>query len=265
MTPNPLVTVIITVFNGEKHLPEALDSVCAQTLEAWECIVVDDGSTDGTSDILQRYAAADQRFKVISSGRVGRAPALNLAWRAGSGVYVANLDADDIAHPERFAAQVAFLNQNPSVGILGTQCEVIRGDQLIEDQIRHPLTDEEIRRQFVRNNPIVHSSVMMRRKMLETIGGYNEKFTVLIDFELWVRSACIYAIANLPEALTVKRFHDQRFFRNKISLFVRISANIRVRWFAWRHFSSQFSDLRYVILEPIIKGTRSELRLLRGR
>lgn len=261
MKANPLVTVITTVYNGETHLEEAIESIRKQTFPDWEFIIVDDGSTDGTASILARMVMEDKRLQIISRGRLGRSPALNVAWQAGSGRFIANLDADDIADPQRLEKQIAYLESHPRVGALGTRCGMIKHGELIPDVIDNPLSDTEIRQQLVRRNPIVHSSVMMRRQVLEEVGGYNEAYQVSIDYELWERIGRRYELANLADILVIRRFHDQRFFRNAIPMHQRISANMRVRWRAWRHNSNRIGDLSYVLVDPLLSSARQEMRI----
>lgn len=255
------VSVIMTVFNGERYLQQAIDSVLGQSLADFEFVIVDDGSDDGTPEILAAAAGRDSRVRVITQPRLGRARALNVAWERSTGAFIANLDADDLAEPERLARQYAYLQQHPQVGLLGTGVKVLRGNAA-GALIKHlPLTDPELRRAFMRGNPFVHSSAVMPRSVLEELGGYNESFAVLIDYELWVRIAGKYEVANLPDALVVKRVHQGAYFQNRVSSWTKAMAGIRIRWSAWRTLSRPLSELHLVVLEPIVKWLSETIRL----
>jgi glycosyltransferase involved in cell wall biosynthesis len=253
MTKTPAVSVIMTVYNGQAYLAQAIESIRRQSLSDFELVIVDDGSDDRTPEILAQAQADDLRIKVISKPRVGRARALNVAWRQARGTYIANLDADDLAEPTRLEKQVAFLQQHPEVGLLGTACKYVRENTGQERLARRPLTDAELRAALVQYDPFVHSSVMMPRQVLEEIGGYNENFKVGIDYELWVRIACHYRLANLPEVLAVRRLDGDNYFLHRVSSWERCQSKMMIRWYAWRKFSGKTKDLYYVLLEPLAK------------
>lgn len=248
MTKKPAISVIMTVYNGERYLVQAIDSIRQQSLRDFEFVIVDDGSDDRTPEILAK-AQADPRIKVISKQRLGRARALNVAWTQASGKYVANLDADDMAEPNRLENQFTFLEQHPEVGLLGTASRILNEDDENSENetiVRPPLTDLELRSALVRCNPFRHSSVMIPRRVLEEVGGYNERFHVSIDYELWVRIACRYRLANLPDVLVIKRVHRFTSFR-RIPLWERYKAHLMIRWYAWRCFSRPVADLRFIL------------------
>ena len=132
----PAVAVIMTVYNGETYLAEAIESVLAQTRVDFEFTIVDDGSDDGTPAILAE-AEKDPRVRVIRAGRMGRARALNVAWKNGSAPYVANLDADDLAEPQRLERQLEFMKSHPDIGLLGTAA-TLEFEEGGEDRARKP-------------------------------------------------------------------------------------------------------------------------------
>jgi glycosyltransferase involved in cell wall biosynthesis len=241
---SPAVSVIMTVYNGERYLAQAIDSIRRQSLDDFEFVIVDDGSEDRTPEILAE-AQTDPRIKVILQPRLGRARALNLAWTHTKGAYVANLDADDLAEPIRLEKQFNFLQQHPQVGLLGTAWRQLNENTKDEWLLRPPLTDPELRNVLLRRNPFLHSSVMIPRHVLEEVGGYNERFHVSIDYELWVRIACHYRLANLPDILAVQRTHRQAYFC-RFLLWERYKPHVMIRWCAWRRFSRSAAELRFV-------------------
>jgi glycosyltransferase involved in cell wall biosynthesis len=244
------VSFIMTVYNGERTVRQAIESICQQTVSNFELVIVDDGSEDSTPEIVSE-ALSDPRISMIARSRIGRAKALNVAWQHAKGQYIANLDADDMAKPDRLEKQLAFIQTHSEVGLVGTAVQILdetTGNNRVE---RNPLDDAELKRQLVRRNPFVHSSVMLPRQVLEAVGGYNEKFRKCIDYELWVRIARSYSIANMPDVLTIKRIHPEAYFRHELSERDKHIAHLKIRWQAWWAFSRSASDLLYIFRSPL--------------
>ena len=204
----PKISVIMSVYSGEKHLRQAVDSILNQTVSDLEFIVIDDASQDGTSRILGSYS--DSRIKVHrNSENLGLTRSLNQTLDLASGKYIARMDADDISLPDRLARQIAFLDIHPDIGIVGTALRRIsmRGTK-IGGVVRKPLSDTAIRWACLLENPITHPSVMMRRSVLMEHGlRYDPSFQTSQDYELWVRMLQVCKAANLPEPLLLYRVH----------------------------------------------------------
>lgn len=204
MLRNPKVNVLLAVRNGAQTIAVALASILSQTFKNFEVIVIDDGSTDGTAQEVTIFQ--DDRVILKAIPHSGLTKALNQGLRMVRGEYIARMDADDIAIAERFEKQVRFLDEHPKVGVLGTAYDVLleSGER---QKPRVPLlrTDEEIRKALPKFNPFFHGSVMMRREALEKVGGYDENFLLAQDYDLWFRIAKHYQLANLDEALMLRR------------------------------------------------------------
>ncbi len=230
MTAAPRVSVVMGVRDGARWLAEAVDSVLGQTLADLELIVVDDGSTDATPDLLTRYR--DPRLTVLRQPAGGLARALNRGLRLASAPLVARLDADDVALPERLARQVAFLDARPEVGLLGSACRAIgpSGDPL--DDERPPQDDAAIRRALIRRNPFVHSTIVVRRSVIDRAGGYDESLPVAQDYELWMRASGVTRMANLPDVLVLRRLGPDRVSVARDT--ERLRAEVRVKLTALR-------------------------------
>lgn len=251
MTEGPAVSVIMTVYNGERYLRPAIDSILNQSLADFEFVIVDDGSCDGTPAILNS-AATDPRVRVISAQRLGRARALNLAWTSASGRFIANLDADDLAAPDRLEKQLGFFEQNREIGLLGSAWRIVEEDGAggrSEGVIHPPRTDSELRRALVRYNPFYHSSLMIPRSVLEAVGGYNVAYRVALDYEIQVRIASRYPVANLPDVLVTQRIHGANYF-SSIPALTRYRSVVRIRWAAWHSGSQSLREIPH-ILNPI--------------
>ncbi len=213
MTPGPAkmprVSVVMTVHNGEHYLRAAIDSILAQTFSDFELIVVDDGSTDSTPRILDEYR--DPRLLRLHNGRkLGSAAGANRGLALARGDFIARMDADDYAYPQRLAKQVAFLAQHPGVGLLGTWYEHMDTEGIVREQVTRPITDTGIRWFLLFHCAFCHSAVMMRRDLLLRTGQrYNEALRSGIDFDLWVRLQGATRMAMLPEFLVRYRLHGQ--------------------------------------------------------
>ena len=226
----PAVSVLMPVYNGAPWVRDAVASVLAQTAGDLELIAIDDGSTDGTRDLLA--GVKDRRLRVTRQARAGLTPALNRALAVARAPLVARLDADDVARPERLGRQRAFLDAHADVGLLGTGAREIDAEGREVAVIRPPEDDATIRRVLIRRNPFVHSSIMMRRTVVERAGGYDETLPVAQDYDLWMRMSRLARLANLPEPLVVRRLVPGRVTAVRDA--ERLHAEARVRWRAVR-------------------------------
>jgi len=202
----PRVSVILAVFNGERFLTPAIESILSQTFGDLELIVVDDGSTDGTAGILR--GIRDSRVRCLTNQRnEGIYASLNKGLQLASGEYVCPMDADDIALPMRIQREVAFLDQNPECAMVGSHVRLI--DELgIEIGVETPPTaDKKIRSIMFIHNPFIHATMMIRSSVLQTVGGYDDRFLYNGDYDLWLRIASRYRFANLSEILLLRRIH----------------------------------------------------------
>ncbi len=206
-TRKPVVTVLTSVYNGEAYLAEALESVLAQTFADWECVVVDDGSTDGTTDIARRFAAADGRFRVHVQANQGTPRAMNAGLQQARGRYVAVLDADDAALPGRLERQVAHLEANPDVALVGGYVKMISSSGDDFGLAEYPVDDEAIRAQLEEQTAFVHSAATYRRELALDAGGYRPILRLAEDLDLWLRLAERGRLANLAEPVTRYRVH----------------------------------------------------------
>jgi len=201
----PLVSVVLPVRNGAADLPRAVASILQQTFTDFELIAINNGSTDGTAEILDRVS--DPRVRVVYQENIGLAAALNRGIALARGRYVARQDHDDLAMPTRLARQVEFMEAHPRCALLGTRAEIRTGDRPASRFHDHPADDAALRFELLFDNPFVHSSVMLRKSAVEAAGGYTTDplRQPPEDYELWSRLARCWEVANLPERLTVYR------------------------------------------------------------
>lgn len=214
----PKVSVTMPVYNAEPFLREAIESILNQTFQDFELIMVDDCSTDKSWQIMNEYAAKDPRIVVFQNEQNLRsARTRNRALSAVRGEYIAVLDSDDVALPQRLERQVKFLDENPNVGA------VAAGVCLIDDKGRFVQTNSysrydnpvSIEAGLSINSIIVHSATMMRRQVIEQVGGYASDLPCAEDYDLWSRLVAVTPIGGLPDILVLYRFYQAT---NRISV-----------------------------------------------
>ena len=204
----PLISVVMPVRNGERFVAQATNSILSQTFGDFEFIVIDDGSTDATADILADYTRLDGRLRVHRCAQLGMVPALNLGCELARGTYLARMDADDVASPQRFAEQVAFLECHPRVAVLGAAILVVDERQGPLFPVWYPTTNTMLRRSLADGSAFAHPVVMMRRTAFQSSGGYRASFDPhAADYDLWLRMSEYSEFANLPDILLHYRFH----------------------------------------------------------
>ncbi|WP_439493740.1 glycosyltransferase family 2 protein [Bosea sp. (in: a-proteobacteria)] len=207
----PLVSVIMSVYNGAELAPGAIASILDQTFGDFELIAIDNGSfKDDTRDVLNRIAGetCDPRLRIVTLDKnIGLAGALNHGIGLARGRYIARQDHDDLSQPTRLEKQVAFLEANPDVGLLGTRAEIWVGNEPTARAHDHPVENAALQIDMLTNNPFVHTSIMMRKSVLDQVGAYttDPERQPPEDYELWSRIARVSQLANLPERLVVYR------------------------------------------------------------
>jgi glycosyltransferase involved in cell wall biosynthesis len=208
MKSNPKVTVLMSVYNNEKYLSEAIDSILNQTFKDFEFIIVNDASIDGTLDILKRYK--DPRLQIINNKEnIGLTRSLNMGLQIAKGDYIARQDADDISAPDRLKKEIDFLDTHKEHAVTGTSVKVIDENSKVIRLLDRPTEDEQIRKFLRVDNCINHGSVMMRKIALDKVGQYDENMTRSQDYELWLRISKEYLLGNLSEYLYFWRKHAE--------------------------------------------------------
>ena len=213
---NPQISVILPCYNTTKTLEEALESLAVQSFCDFEVIAVDDGSTDNTGLILDRWVKKDSRFNHISRPHAGVISASNVGMLASQAPYIARTDADDRSHPERLAKQWAFLEENREIAVVSSlvkafpEKDVGGGFQVYIEWLNSIVTDAEIKREIFVESPLPNPSVMFRREWLLKMGGYEER-GFPEDYDLYLRMYLAGAkFAKIPEVLHEWREHPNR-------------------------------------------------------
>lgn len=225
------LSVLMPVYNGGRYVKQAIESILAQEYGSFRLFVVDDGSTDGTLDVLKSCAADDDRVAITSRPRTGYVVALNEMLKQVPGRYVARMDADDIAEPSRFAKQVAYLDSHPGCVALGTRVLLIDPDDLPIGATTVPTEHEPILERMLRGTTtLAHPSVMMRTEAVRAVGGYNPDYYTAEDYDLWLRLSEVGQLACLPEPLLRYRQHPASITLSKRREQVEVKRRI------WREY-----------------------------
>jgi len=200
------VTVLMAVYNGEKHIKEAVASVLNQTFEEFEFLIIDDASNDSSMDIIRSFN--EKRIKIIKNDRnIGLAASLNRGIKHSSAEYIARMDSDDICRRERLEKQIKHMRARRNVSICGSFVEPIgEGGKSVW---KYPCKNDEIKCELLFNSAFAHPAVMIRRgDFIKHELFYNENFKRAQDFELWSRASFLVEMSNLPEVLLKYRIQE---------------------------------------------------------
>jgi len=222
----PEVSVVTTVYDGERYLPEALASILRQTFENFEWIIVDDGSTDGTPDLL--HAIPDPRVRLFRQRNAGVAAGLNRALAEVRAPLVARMDADDVSHPERLARQVDFLRARPALAACGTAFRQIDEGGRVQGIFAVVPVSEILGDLLLAENPFQHGSMMVRAAVYRRFGGYRP--TASEDYELWTRVIRAHSMGNINEVLYDWRWHPKAVTKRTVPRMVASALETRARF-----------------------------------
>jgi len=262
------VSIVLPVYNAAFTLKECLVSILGQTLQDWVLLAVDDGSADGSADVLQEFERRDERIRVLSPGRIGLVAAINLGYAAATTELVARMDADDIMHPDRLRKQAEYLRAHPGTEVLGTRVRIFPDDAVdagYREYLRWQnacLTPTQIADNIYVESPLANPSVMWRRSVFERHGPYRDgRFPE--DYEFWLRlHAAGVQMAKLPEILLDWRESPDRTTRSD-PRFSRDAFNrIRAEYLAR---DGRLRSGRDIVVWGAGRVTRQRVRLIEER
>lgn len=210
----PSISVILPVFNGAFYLNEAISSILQQSYQDFELIIINDGSTDDSGSIIEKYLTHDRRIryfeKKVNSGLID---SLNFGISHAKGEYIARMDADDISLSNRLAFQKKFLDDHQQMGVIGSNVHFINSSgKRISNFINNrtlPKTAQQISWTMCFTNCLIHPTVMFRRELIEREGGYSLSSLHAEDYDLWTRLLKVTHFYNLPQKLLLLRKHDK--------------------------------------------------------
>ena len=207
----PDISVVMPVFNADRFLRAAIESVLAQTFQAFEFLIYDDGSTDHSIDIVREYALRDPRIRFFPMKHAGYVTWLNAGLQEAAGEFVARMDADDLSLPMRFETQRAFLRKHVDVVVVGSDYLSIDDEGEALGIARHETKHEQMLAQLLAGGfgVIAHPTCMMRRAAALRVGGYTKQYETTEDLDMWLRLAEVGRLANLPQILFQYRHHAE--------------------------------------------------------
>lgn len=252
----PAISVILPVYNAEKYVAIAVESVLTQTFSNFELLLIDDGSTDGSLPILQRYAARDDRITLITRENRGLVASLNEGITLARGKWLARMDADDISLPHRFERQIAWLNQTHA-DICGSWAQAFGTRSTMW---RYPLSHEACEVQLLFDVPVAHPAVMAHKNVFRSL-GYDSRFAQVEDYDIWQRAwAAGFTFANIDEALLRYRTHAGQVSVTQAQAQREAAQSIRLR-----HWQALLGNHHRPAIEQILKifdGNGGDLSLI---
>lgn len=211
----PLISVILPVYNASRFLAEAIESILSQTFTDFELIIINDGSTDDSQTIIDQFT--DKRIRVFQKPNTGLIHTLNLGVSYSRANWIARMDADDISSPIRFEEQIKYIKDE--VAVIGSQAFFIDENGKVYGNTKLPVTHNEILSKLINQvSNIIHPSVIINKKMLEKVGGYDSKMQVAEDYDLWLRISNIGTIINVNENLLSLRKHGNNISSNNLNI-----------------------------------------------
>lgn len=244
----PIISVIMSVRNGEKYVADSIRSMLNQSFKDFEFIILNDASIDNTLKIINKIK--DKRLKVISNSRKkGLTKSLNICLKICKGKYIARMDHDDIARPDRFQKQISFLEQNPKVGVVGSWVEIIDSWGKSKGLLKFPKSQKTILNKIFLYNPIRHSTVMFRKELVNKYGFYDANLDGAEDYDLWLRFSRHTKIANINIPLVKYRIHEDSVSEKEEKKVLKAAIKARIKAI----FKYNYSLLKFVyLILPVI-------------
>jgi Glycosyl transferase family 2 len=224
----PQVSVVMVVCNVDRFLSEAIESILAQTFRDFEFIVLEFGSTDRTKEIVSRYSAQDDRIKFHEISHCSLVDARNVACSLAQGQYIAIMDADDVCLQERLRWEVDFMDANSGVGLVGGAVEWIDAAGRPQGIQEVPCENHAIKLALVSRCPFWHPTVLVRRHALALVGGYRTAFVFAHDYDMELRIAEHFQVANLQQVVVKYRIHPSQvsFRKQRLQTLCKLAAKV---------------------------------------
>ncbi len=235
MTTKPLVSVVMPTFNeNPEMLSIAINSILQQTYTNIEFHILDDSTNEITKNTIDAFSAEDKRIQIHrSQERVGFIKSLNLGLRASTGKYIARMDGDDFSFPDRFEKEVAFLEKNPNITVVGGQINIMDESGKITSSRSYPTNKMKLYFFSCARNPLAHPAVMLRREIIDEGYQYDETLKMSEDLDLWLRLMNDgYKIANIPDTVLNYRVMDNFLAKRTSDMQREVMAEVRKKNFS---------------------------------
>lgn len=228
----PKVSVVLPAYNAEKYIAQSIESILGQTFKDFELIIINDCSQDKTWGIIEKFAKRDKRILAISNTKnLKLANSLNKGIELAKGKYIARMDADDWSYPDRLETQYRFMEKHPKVGIVGGSMNVCSEDLKITNSRSYPVSDKKIRSRIFFYSPFSHPLIMIRKDVLDKVGGYDTAFNPAEDYELYFRIGSTSKFANLRKVLLKYRVVPNSMTTGGTKKMEVTSLRIRTKYF----------------------------------
>jgi len=220
-------------YNAEKYISEAIESILNQTFKDFEFIIINDGSTDSTPNIIDKYARLDKRIIVLNNEKnLNIAESRNRGVEIAKGKYIATMDSDDRALPDRLKNQLEFLESNKDIAISIGNINIMDGKGVFQYTRNYPVADKDIRSKVYRFNPFPNPTIMCRREVYEKNGKYNNAYVPIDDFDFWLRAGTQFKFGNCGKIVLDYRVASKSASHGKIRLTEKIT--FKLRWKAFK-------------------------------
>jgi len=248
MKNQPLVSVVMPVYNGERFLRDAIESILNQTYKNFEFIIVDDGSTDNSLKIIKEYQKKDKRIRLIENKKnLGQAKSLNKGLSLAKGKYYAKIDSDDIACKTRIEKEVDFLERNNNYVVVGSNLEIIdENNNTIGYRFYHQ-EDREIRKLIIIKSPFAHPSVMIKLSALKKI-YYDESFLYCEDYDLWFKLLKYGKGKNLSHFLLKYRVSKNQVKSKRLKIQLKETIQVQRKYLFTKEYFSILALINHLLL-----------------
>lgn len=246
---NFLLTILMPVFNAELYLKEAIDSILCQTYTMFEFLIINDGSTDNSENIIKSYS--DRRIKYVENvENIGLIATLNRGLGLAKAKYIARMDADDISAPNRIEKQIDYLEKHADVGLLGTGYTIF-GDR--NESIQYPCDHEDIKLACLSYNPFCHPSVMIRKEIIDKHQlKFKNEYLHAEEYKLWTEFVVLTKCCNLNESLLMYRSHSQQVSQMHLDIQIENSKVIQNEYLESAGFE-KITTFSFTVEEPVFQ------------
>lgn len=243
------ISILMPVYNSQKYLRLSIDSILDQTLEDFQFIIIDDGSTDRSWRIIKSYSRKDERIVAIRNTKnLKTSSALNKGLAKVQSKYVVRMDADDWSYPDRLENQYKYMESHPKIGVSGGAVEVCNERLEIINKRNYPLTDEEARKIIFHYSPFAHSATIWRTSVLKAVNGYNENIPYSQDAELYFKVGNFSEFGNIKETVIKLRMHKQSSSYSKARMQEIYAVYARIKALLEYNYEASFSDKLWIFL-----------------
>ena len=252
MKNKPLVSVVMSVFNDEKYIKRAIESILNQTLKKFEFIIINDASKDTSLEIIRSFTRKDKRIKLINNTQELRlASSINLGVSIAKADFIARMDPDDISLPERLEIQYIYFKKHPNIAVVGTNLSIVN-ENMKEISVRnYPTHSEDLKKIMLRYSPFAHPSVMLRKKVFKEFGGYDPNMKLCEDIDFWFKLGTKYDFGNIPERLVQYTLSEKSGTHRNIRQTELLGFKIKLNAIIKHGYKPGLYDIFYNVLQFI--------------